>query len=164
MLNYLGPIYATGAGSNDGDYSNKEFDKLLAKASGAQDDEERYKLLAEAQAILLKDLPAIPLWYQNARGCCSRWCQERRVQLAEQAGLLEHHQVDIRFHWLTWGEAPSPRRLGAPCVQLSGTALVTPSEAQLLVWWYIGDELLQTIPVFLGATLLIYAHGVPAPG
>jgi len=65
MLNYLGPIYATGAGSNDGDYSNKEFDKLISQAAAAKGDE-RYKLITQAQTILLKDLPAIPLWYQNA--------------------------------------------------------------------------------------------------
>lgn len=65
MLNYLGPIYATGAGSNDGDYSNKSFDKLISEASAAKG-AARYKLIGEAQAILLKDLPAIPLWYQNA--------------------------------------------------------------------------------------------------
>jgi oligopeptide transport system substrate-binding protein len=65
MLNYLGEIYGTGAGSNDGDYSNKQFDKLVndaASANGAA----RYKLIGEAQAVLFKDLPAIPLWYQNA--------------------------------------------------------------------------------------------------
>jgi oligopeptide transport system substrate-binding protein len=65
MLNYLAPIYATGAGSNDGDYSNKDFDKLIQDASAATGDD-RYKLIGEAQAILMKDLPAIPLWYQNA--------------------------------------------------------------------------------------------------
>lgn len=65
MLNYLAPIYATGAGSNDGDYSNKEFDKLIQQAS-AETGDARYKLIGEAQAILMKDLPAIPLWYQNA--------------------------------------------------------------------------------------------------
>lgn len=65
MLNYLGPLYATGAGSNDGDYSNKQFDKLITEASSAQGDD-RYKLITEAQSILMKDLPAIPLWYQNA--------------------------------------------------------------------------------------------------
>lgn len=65
IYNYLAPIFGTGAGSNDGDYSNKEFDALLAQASGAQDDEERYKLLADAQAILFKELPAIPLWNQS---------------------------------------------------------------------------------------------------
>lgn len=71
MLNYLGPIYATGAGSNDGDYSNKEFDKLVSDAAAAQGDE-RYKLIGEAQSILLKDLPAIPLWYQNATAVTSK--------------------------------------------------------------------------------------------
>jgi len=71
MLNYLGPIYATGAGSNDGDYSNKQFDKLVSDASAAQGDE-RYKLINEAQAILMKDLPAIPLWYQNATAVTSK--------------------------------------------------------------------------------------------
>lgn len=65
IYNYLAPIFGTGAGSNDGDYSNKEFDGLLAKASGAQDEDERYKLLADAQAILFKELPAIPLWNQS---------------------------------------------------------------------------------------------------
>ena len=65
MLNYLGPIYATGAGSNDGDYSNKEFDTLIADAASAEG-EERYKLIGEAQAILFKDLPVLPMWYQNA--------------------------------------------------------------------------------------------------
>ncbi|MGA8988369.1 peptide ABC transporter substrate-binding protein [Aeromicrobium sp.] len=71
MLNYLGPIYATGAGSNDGDYSNKAFDKLVSDASAAQG-EDRYKLISEAQAILLKDLPAIPLWYQNATAVAAK--------------------------------------------------------------------------------------------
>ena len=65
MLNYLGPIYATGAGSNDGDYTNPAFDKLVSDASAAEGDA-RYKLIGEAQAILLEELPAIPLWYQNA--------------------------------------------------------------------------------------------------
>lgn len=65
MLNYLAPIYATGAGSNDGDYSNKTFDKLIQDASAATGDD-RYKLITEAQTVLLTDLPAIPLWYQNA--------------------------------------------------------------------------------------------------
>jgi oligopeptide transport system substrate-binding protein len=71
MLNYLGPIYATGAGSNDGDYSNKAFDKLISEAAAAEGDA-RYKLIGEAQAILLKDLPAIPLWYQNATAVTSK--------------------------------------------------------------------------------------------
>jgi oligopeptide transport system substrate-binding protein len=64
MLNYLGPLYGTGAGSNDGEYSNKTLDKTLAEAATAQGDD-RYALIEDAQAILFEDLPATPLWYSN---------------------------------------------------------------------------------------------------
>lgn len=70
MLNYLGPLYGTKAGSNDGDYSNKKFDDLITEASTAQGDE-RYKLIAEAQSVLFEDLPAIPLWYSNVAGAAA---------------------------------------------------------------------------------------------
>jgi oligopeptide transport system substrate-binding protein len=64
MLNYLGPLYGTGAGSNDGDYSNKKLDDVLAQAATAQGDD-RFKLIEDAQAILFTDLPSLPLWYSN---------------------------------------------------------------------------------------------------
>jgi oligopeptide transport system substrate-binding protein len=61
--NFLGPIYATGAGSNDGDYSNPDFDAKLAEASQAPTPEEAIPLYQEAEAMLAEDLPALPLWY-----------------------------------------------------------------------------------------------------
>lgn len=66
--NFLAPLYQTGAGSNDSDYSNADFDALLVKASGSTSPEESTKILGEAQEILFVDLPATPLWYQNAFG------------------------------------------------------------------------------------------------
>ncbi|MBI8988413.1 peptide ABC transporter substrate-binding protein [Corynebacterium meridianum] len=63
--NFLAPVYATGAGSNDGDYSSKAFDDKLSQAAGASDVDEATKLYNEAQEILLQDLPVIPLWYSN---------------------------------------------------------------------------------------------------
>lgn len=68
LYNFLGPLYGTGAGSNDGDYSNPEFDKKLAEGLSATSVEEGNKLFNEAQQILLKDLPVIPLWYQAVQG------------------------------------------------------------------------------------------------
>ncbi|MFC6153901.1 peptide ABC transporter substrate-binding protein [Nocardioides yefusunii] len=65
MLNYLGALYGTGAGSNDGDYSNKKFDELIAKAASTTGDD-RFKLITEAQSILMEDLPALPLFYYNS--------------------------------------------------------------------------------------------------
>lgn len=66
--NFLGPLYGTGAGSNDGGYSSPEFDDLLAQAAAAESVEESNTLYQQAQEILFQDLPAIPLWYSNVTG------------------------------------------------------------------------------------------------
>ncbi|WP_159614599.1 ABC transporter substrate-binding protein [Glutamicibacter sp. JC586] len=68
LYNFLGPLFGTGAGSNDGKYSSKEFDDALAKGLAATDPAEGAKTFNEAQEILFKDLPAIPLWYQAVQG------------------------------------------------------------------------------------------------
>lgn len=66
VYNYLGPVFGTGAGANDGDYSNADFDSALRQAASAEEDSDRAEALAEAQAILMEDLPAIPLWNRDA--------------------------------------------------------------------------------------------------
>ncbi|MFZ4894093.1 peptide ABC transporter substrate-binding protein [Plantibacter sp. Mn2098] len=68
LYNFLAPLYATGASSNDGDYSSPEFDKLLSEGASEADLDAANKKFQDAQAILFKDLPAIPLWYQNVSG------------------------------------------------------------------------------------------------
>ena len=68
LFNFLGPIYATNAGSNDGDYSSPEFDELLQKGSVETDTAKANEYYQQAQEILLKDLPATPLWYSNVTG------------------------------------------------------------------------------------------------
>lgn len=71
LYNFLGPLYGTGAGSNDGDYSNPVFDDKLKEGLAATDVESGNKLFNEAQEILLKDLPVVPLWYQAVQGVWS---------------------------------------------------------------------------------------------
>jgi oligopeptide transport system substrate-binding protein len=68
LYNFLGPVYGTGAGSNDGDYSSAEFDGLIKDGISEPDDEARKEYFTQAQELLLKDLPLIPLWYANATG------------------------------------------------------------------------------------------------
>jgi len=68
LYNFLGPLYATNAGSNDGDYSNPEFDALLAQGISETDPAAANELFQQAQEILLQDLPALPLWYANVTG------------------------------------------------------------------------------------------------
>ena len=60
--NFLVPIYATGASSNDGDYSNPDFDAKLEEAASAPSTEEANALYQEAEAMLADDLPSIALW------------------------------------------------------------------------------------------------------
>lgn len=68
LYNFLGPLYATGAGSNDGDYSNAEFDDLIKAGISNPDADAQIEDFSKAQEVLLQDLPAIPLWYSNVTG------------------------------------------------------------------------------------------------
>jgi oligopeptide transport system substrate-binding protein len=63
MIEFLAPLYATGAGSNDVGYSSREFDAALATAEAAPTLPEADTLANVAQRILLHDMPAVPLWY-----------------------------------------------------------------------------------------------------
>lgn len=66
--NFLAPLYGTGAGSNDTEYSSAEFDGLLQQAASASSNDEANSILDKAQEVLFKDLPVIPLWYANVVG------------------------------------------------------------------------------------------------
>lgn len=68
LYNFLAPLYGTGAGSNDGDYSSKTFDDLLSKASASTSTADANKVLDQAQEVLFQDLPVVPLWYSNVVG------------------------------------------------------------------------------------------------
>ena len=74
--NYLFQIFdskaADGNGSNDGDYKNADFDKLLDEAYATTDTDAANKLYQQAEEILLEQLPAIPLYYANAHGVASK--------------------------------------------------------------------------------------------
>jgi oligopeptide transport system substrate-binding protein len=69
MLNFLAPLFATGSGSNDVGYSNREFDAALLAVEAAPTGAESYTLTNDAQRILLHDMPVVPLWsYIDAVG------------------------------------------------------------------------------------------------
>ena len=62
MIEFLAPLFVTGAGSNDVGYSNREFDAALVAAEGAPNLQQADVLANDAQRILLHDLPVVPLW------------------------------------------------------------------------------------------------------
>jgi oligopeptide transport system substrate-binding protein len=62
MIEFLAPLFATDAGSNDVGYSNPEFDAALAAAEAAPNLAESNVLANAAQRFLLHDMPVVPLW------------------------------------------------------------------------------------------------------
>ncbi|WEV58478.1 ABC transporter substrate-binding protein [Bifidobacterium sp. ESL0728] len=74
--NYLFQEYdsaaAHGNGSNDGDYSNQKFDALMDQAYAAPSTDAANAIYSQSQEILLNDMPAIPMYYDNAHGVASK--------------------------------------------------------------------------------------------
>lgn len=90
VYNYIAPVFGSGAGANDGDYSNEDFDAALVSAASADDEETRTEALTEAQAILMEDLPAIPLWNQDALAIAAQGVEGVQLNWQNQP---EYHLV-----------------------------------------------------------------------
>ncbi|TQK52104.1 oligopeptide transport system substrate-binding protein [Streptomyces sp. SLBN-118] len=65
IQNFQQPLYYTNASSNDGLYSNPEYDKLVDQANAETDTAKAVDLFKKAEQVLRDDMGAIPLWYQN---------------------------------------------------------------------------------------------------
>lgn len=91
MLEFLEPNYVSGSATNDVLYANPEFDRLLAAAEAAPTEQESWRLISEAQALLLADLPAIPIFQFKAAAGHSD--QVTNVDLAWN-GLFDFENVE----------------------------------------------------------------------
>lgn len=91
-FNFLFPLFATasadGKGSNEGNYKNPEVDALLAEAQSAPDAAAALEKYKAVQAVLMRDLPSIPLWYQNTVGGFSTAVKD--VKFAWNGACLYH--------------------------------------------------------------------------
>ncbi|PWI17853.1 peptide ABC transporter substrate-binding protein [Streptomyces sp. Act143] len=65
IQNFLQPLYYTNASSNDGKWSNKDFDKLVDEANAETDTAKAVSKFQDAEKVLRDNMGAIPLWYQN---------------------------------------------------------------------------------------------------
>ncbi|GAA2240691.1 ABC transporter substrate-binding protein [Streptomyces amakusaensis] len=65
IQNFLQPLYYTNASSNDGKWSNKDFDRLVDRANAESDTAKAVALFQQAEEVLRDQMAAIPLWYQN---------------------------------------------------------------------------------------------------
>lgn len=65
---YLDPntfldIFVTGGGNNETGYDNPVYDGLIEEAAKTIDSQKRLDILAKAEAILVEDLPVIPIYF-----------------------------------------------------------------------------------------------------
>ncbi|MFE2043006.1 ABC transporter substrate-binding protein [Streptomyces sp. NPDC059477] len=65
IQNFLQPLYYTNASSNDGKWSNQQFDKLVDQANAETDAPKAIGLFQQAEGVVRDNMAAIPLWYQN---------------------------------------------------------------------------------------------------
>ncbi|MFD6564414.1 ABC transporter substrate-binding protein [Micromonospora profundi] len=73
MENYLGPLYSTNGSSNYYGYSNPEFDRLLKEGAAAKTQDEAIAKYQQAEDILAKEMPVIPLRFgENVFGHSSK--------------------------------------------------------------------------------------------
>ncbi|MCZ6675311.1 MAG: peptide ABC transporter substrate-binding protein, partial [Verrucomicrobia bacterium] len=55
-------MFTTGNGNNDTGWSNKRYDEIITQAPLAGDTEKRFAMLHEAEAILMDELPILPIY------------------------------------------------------------------------------------------------------
>ena len=55
-------MFTTGNGNNDTGWSNKRYDEIIARAIMTGDTTKRFAMLAEAESILMEELPILPIY------------------------------------------------------------------------------------------------------
>ncbi|MGH8893869.1 MAG: peptide ABC transporter substrate-binding protein [Actinomycetes bacterium] len=91
--NFLVPLYATGASSNDNDQSIPEFDKLTKEAAAAPTTEEANAKYQEAEKLLADTMAVIPLWYNNQQ---SGWSTKLSNVKVTPFGTLDLESVTVK--------------------------------------------------------------------
>ncbi|UGT59538.1 peptide ABC transporter substrate-binding protein [Nocardia asteroides] len=91
MLQFLTSQYYSYSETNNVDYDNPELDRLLDAALAAPTQDESHRIIAQAQALLIRDMADIPVFdYVAAAG------RSDRVQRAELAwnGLFDFENIE----------------------------------------------------------------------
>jgi oligopeptide transport system substrate-binding protein len=93
MFNYLGPLYSTKGSSNYYGYSNPAFDKLVNDGAAAKTPEEAIQKWQQAEDILARDVPVIPLRFgQNVFGHSER-VRNVEIDLFSKVNLFKIERV-----------------------------------------------------------------------
>jgi peptide/nickel transport system substrate-binding protein/oligopeptide transport system substrate-binding protein len=89
MEDYLTPLYSTHGSSNYYGYSNPEFDKLVAQGATQPSADASLKIYQQAEDILARDLPVIPLRFSQNNFVFSTNVQNVTMDLYGYVNLTE---------------------------------------------------------------------------
>jgi oligopeptide transport system substrate-binding protein len=87
---FLGLLLETGSTSNDGNWSNAEYDALIEQAAATADPTEQAAIYAQAQDILQREAPVVPLAYGESSALARNGllgAKEAGVGIIRVAGL-----------------------------------------------------------------------------
>ena len=89
MENYLGPLYTTNGSSNYYGYSNKEFDDLVQAGREAPTSDEAIKKWQQAEDILAKDIPVLPMRFGQNNFGISEKVKDVNIDLFNRVDLTK---------------------------------------------------------------------------
>ncbi|WP_430780530.1 peptide ABC transporter substrate-binding protein [Actinoplanes sp. G11-F43] len=93
MENYLGPLFSTNGSSNFSGYSDATFDNLIKQGSAASTPAQAIKKWQQAEDILVRDMPFIPLRFSNNVYGYSEKVQNVEVDLFMKVNLYDIETV-----------------------------------------------------------------------
>ncbi|HWD37564.1 MAG TPA: ABC transporter substrate-binding protein, partial [Fimbriimonas sp.] len=91
--NFLSTLLASYGAENHVQYHNPQFDALCAKADVSMDPEERKKLYAQAEDMVLQDAPFVPIYFQRDAELISPRVKGIRESVF---GHLPHSQLSLQ--------------------------------------------------------------------
>ncbi|MGX9135923.1 peptide ABC transporter substrate-binding protein [Rummeliibacillus sp. JY-2-4R] len=94
LSDYADPVNAiesfiTGSSMNRTNWSNKEFDKLIADSKKETDNDKRWKMLQDAEKILIDEAPIVPLYFYN----------QLTLQKPSVTGVVRHPIGYVELKW-----------------------------------------------------------------
>jgi oligopeptide transport system substrate-binding protein len=92
--NFLTLLRTSTGPMNYGQYSNEEYDRLMAESDAATDSKARNELMREAETLMLADLPLIPIYHYVDKNLVSP-----KVQ-----GWVDNPSNKHRTRWLSLAE------------------------------------------------------------
>ena len=99
LCDWMASLFGCNASNNKYNYCNKEFDAAAAKGDTGTDLPQRLQAYAQAQGILVSDLPVAPLYYRGRMVLVKPWVQNLVITPKDDyPGLSFLNAVSVSKH------------------------------------------------------------------